>query len=79
MSSKGGQRGVKNLLLTIGLDLGAFFVILARDKPSPGDIALQKAPAHLEFTLPGVECGSSGNTVDRYEFLLFFRTFERSL
>jgi len=39
------------LLLTIGLDLGAFFVILARDKPSPGDIALQKAPAHLEFTL----------------------------
>jgi len=30
MSSKGGQRGVKNLLLTIGLDLGASFVILRK-------------------------------------------------
>ena len=53
---KGGEEGIKDLLLTIGLDLGTLFVILCTIRFT-GEMAFSSA-AYLGFTLYVVRCGS---------------------
>lgn len=65
ISPKGGEEGVKDLLLTIGLDLGALFVILGTISVT-GEMAFQQRP-HTLTLLYAVKCGSVKRG-DRYDF-----------